>query len=512
MARNGSNQLHGLDIVVIGAGMGGLSAAAHLSAQGHRVRVLEATSRVGGKAGRREIDGFRFDTGPTLLTMADVVRRAFSAAGGDLDRDVGLLPIHPETRYFFADRRRVDVVQDAKETARNIERVFAGEGAAYERFIEHAATIWRLASEPYLEAPFTGYPAFMLRVLQRGLGAAKLGKNLGTLDSLARDFFRSSELRMFVERFATYVGGDPSRTSAAYANIAHVECTMGAMHPRGGMAAIALALAERLRARGVRITTDAPVSEVVLESSRVRAVRVKGDPTPIPCDAVIVNVDPQMAAESFLSRAASALDLAALRKRERSVSCYALLLGVEGSVGDLAHHTLYFPANYQREFTDLFREKVAPTDPTIYVNVPSLTEQGVAPEGCHSLYVLVNAPATGDQPERWSDGSTQIQTLDRAITQRLDELVPGISSRVRVRSRVTPLDIAALGSVGGAIYGEAPHGPTAPFRRPKQRVDAIKGLYLATGSAHPGGGVAMVTLGGEHVSTLVREDAPSLAR
>jgi phytoene dehydrogenase-like protein len=262
----------------------------------------------------------------------------------------------------------------------------------------------------------------------------------------------------------------------------------------------------------VRITTDAPVSEVVLESSRVRAVRVKGDPTPIPCDAVIVNVDPQTAAESFLSRAASALDLAALRKRERSVSCYALLLGVEGSVGDLAHHTLYFPANYQREFTDLFREKIAPTDPTIYVNVPSLTEQGVAPEGCHSLYVLVNAPATGDQPERWSDGSTQIQTLDRAITQRLDELVPGISSRVRVRSRVTPLDIAALGSVGGAIYGEAPHGPTAPFRRPKQRVDAIKGLYLATGSAHPGGGVAMVTLGGEHVSTLVREDAPSLAR
>jgi phytoene dehydrogenase-like protein len=175
-------------------------------------------------------------------------------------------------------------------------------------------------------------------------------------------------------------------------------------------------------------------------------------------------------------------------------------------VGELAHHSLYFPQDYRREFVDLFRKKTAPTDPTIYVNVPSLTEPGVAPEGCHSLYVLVNAPATGDQPALWDESGTRIQELDRVILDRLDELVPGISSRVRVRSRVTPLDIAALGSVGGAIYGEAPHGPTAPFRRPKQRVDAIKGLYLATGSAHPGGGVAMVTLGGEHVATLVHED------
>lgn len=495
-----------LDIVVIGAGMGGLSAAAHLSAQGHRVRVFEGTSRVGGKAGRREIDGFRFDTGPTLLTMADTVRRAFTAAGGDLDRDVGLLPIHPETRYFFTGGRRVDLVQDARETARNIDRVFEGEGAAYLRFIEHAATIWRYASEPYLEAPFHSYPAFAMRVLKRGLGAVKLGKNLGTLDGLARDFFRAPELRMFVERFATYVGGDPAQTSAAYANIAHVECTMGAMHPRGGMAAIALALADRLRARGVSITTDAPVLEVDTHGGRVRSVRVKGHDRAIQCDAVIVNVDPQTAAESFLSKSAEALEHGELARRERSVSCYALLLGVEGGVGDLAHHSLYFPQDYRREFVDLFRKKVAPTDPTIYVNVPSLTEPGVAPAGCHSLYVLVNAPATGDQPALWDESGTRIQELDRVILDRLDELVPGLSSRVRVRSRVTPLDIAALGSVGGAIYGEAPHGPTAPFRRPKQRVDAIKGLYLATGSAHPGGGVAMVTLGGEHVATLVRED------
>jgi phytoene desaturase len=501
-----------LDIVVIGAGMGGLSSAAHLRAQGHRVRVLEAGPRVGGKAGRREIDGFRFDTGPTLLTMADVVRRAFSAAGGDLDRDVGLLPIDPETRYFFSGGRTVDVTQDAERTARAIDAVFAGEGAAYKRFLAHASTIWRYASEPYLEAPFTSYGAFTLRVLKRGLGAVQLGKNLGTLDGLGREFFRAPELRMFVERFATYVGGDPSKTSAAYANIAHVECVMGAMHPRGGMAAIALALADRLRDRGVTITTDAPAVAVEVAGGRVRGVRVRGHEGLVRADAVICNVDPQTAGESFLSSCAGALDMGALRARERSVSCYALLLGVEGDVGRLAHHSLYFPGEYTREFADIYQRRIAPTEPAIYVNVPGLTERGVAPEGCHSLYVLVNAPATGDQPARWSAESEEVSRLDTAILRRLDELVPGLSSRVRVRSRVTPLDIAALGSVGGAIYGEAPHGPTAPFRRPKQRVDGVRGLYLATGSAHPGGGVAMVTLGGEHAATLVREDAATLAR
>lgn len=259
------------------------------------------------------------------------------------------------------------------------------------------------------------------------------------------------------------------------------------------------------------ITTDAAVQEVIVESGRVRAVRVKGAAEAIACDAVIVNVDPQTTAQRAFSLPAPRRWTCPRSSSASAASRATRSCSASEPVGELAHHTLYFPKDYRREFVDLFREKIAPTDPAIYVNVPSLTETGVAPEGCHSLYVLVNAPATGDQRERWSEDGTQIQTLDRAILAKLDELVPGISSRVRVRSRVTPLDIAALGSVGGAIYGEAPHGPTAPFRRPKQRVDSVRGLYLATGSAHPGGGVAMVTLGGEHVSTLVREDQQALA-
>ncbi|MDP3274010.1 MAG: phytoene desaturase family protein [Deltaproteobacteria bacterium] len=497
-----------LDIVVIGAGMGGLSAAAHLSAQGHRVTVLEQGPSVGGKAGRLEQDGFRFDTGPTLLTMADVLRRAFVAAGGDLDRDVGLLPIHPETRYFFSGGRTLDVTQDAVETASAIERVFAGEGRAYREFISHAATLWRYASEPYLEAPFTSYAGFAARVLKRGMGAVRLGKSLGTLRELSVERFRTDEMRAFVQRFATYVGGDPMHTSAAYANIAHVECTLGAQHPRGGMAAIAYALAKNLTARGVRIVLDTPARDVQFERDRVVSVRT--DHETLRAHAVVVNVDPQSAVESFLSHAAKALDLPALRARERSVSCYALLLGVRGDVAPLKHHSLYFCPDYAREFTDLFARKLPPGEPTLYVNVPSLTEPGVAPEGCHSLYVLVNAPATGDSPAQWDDDSDVVRALDAVILKRLEEIVPGISARIVTRARVTPRTIAALGSVGGAIYGEAPHGATAPFRRPKQRVDSLRGLYLATGSAHPGGGVPMVTLGGEHVARLIHEDLKNL--
>ncbi len=496
-----------LDVVVIGAGMGGLSAAAHLHAQGHRVKVFESQSEVGGKAGRRVVDGFRFDTGPTLLTMPDVLRRAFRAANASFDKHIELLPLHPETRYFFANGQRFDCLRDPEATAKQIDANYPGEGKNYRAFLKHAETVWKHASEPYLEAPFTSYAGFALRVFRRGFGAARLGRNFGTLNDLGAQYFASEQMRDFVGRFATYVGGDPAKTSAAYSNIAHLECTHGAMHPRGGMAAIAHALANSLREQNVLVRCDAKVEQVLFAQGAVHGVRVAGDDQLHRAQVVITNVDPEIVARGCLSAVSKELDVDTLKKRERSVSCYALLLGVEGAVGPLAHHNVYFPSKYADEFSSLFDQQRVNAEPTIYVNVPSLTEkQGVAPEGCHSLYVLVNAPATGDRQEQWTAESDNVARIDASIVRRLSELIPGIEQRIRVRSRVTPVDIESLGSVGGAIYGEAPHGQTAPFRRPKQRVDGVRGLYLVTGSAHPGGGIPMVTLGGEFAAQLVQRD------
>jgi phytoene desaturase len=492
--------------------MGGLSAAAHLSAQGHRVKVFESQSVVGGKAGRRVIDGFRFDTGPTLLTMPEVIRRAFSAVNASFDQQIELLALQPETRYFFANGRRFDCVRDAQQTAAHIDAMLVakGEGARYREFLKYAERVWSHASEPYLEAPFTGYLGFMGRVMKRGFGAARLGHSLGTLNTLAEQMFVSDELRAFVARFATYVGGDPAKTSAAYANIAHLECTHGATHPRGGMAAIAYALADSIKKAGVEIVCGAVVEQVLFSHDRVHAVKVRGAERVYPAQVVIVNVDPLTAARTCLSTVARALDVPTLAQRERSVSCYALLLGVEGGVGDLAHHNVYFPGKYADEFDAIYSHMRVCDEPTVYVNVPSVTEtQGVSPAGCHSLFALINAPATGDRHEQWCDDSAVVQRIDRTIVQRINELVPGIAERIIVRSRVTPMDIEALGSVGGAIYGEAPHGPSAPFRRPKQRVEGVKGLYLVGGSVHPGGGVPMVTLGGEFAAKLAARDFAS---
>lgn len=508
-----------LRVAVVGAGMGGLSAAAHLVRAGCEVTVFEASSEVGGKAGFVSREGFVFDTGPTLLTMPDVVRRAFEAAGGDLDRDVGTMPIAPLTRYFFAPRRptegprAVDVELDLERTRRNIERVFPGEGAGYARFLAHAARVWGFAGTPFLEAPFDGVADLAKRILSRGLAGLRDGASLGTLEGEARKHFATDEMRALALRFATYVGADPARASGAFAMIAHLELTEGAVHPRGGMGAIPRALARRLRERGVRIRTGAPVREVVTERGRdgrpiVRGVRIDGEGV-APFDAVVFNVDPQTAYERMVSsEVARRAPLASLRDRELSLSGYALLLGVDGPVAPLAHHTIYFPTDYAAEFRAVFGGARVPDEPTVYVCAPSLTEPGRAPDGSHALFVLVNAPPTGADAAAWS-GDT-CAAIDRVVLRRLDEIVPGLSSRVRVRERVTPRDIAALGSPGGAIYGQAPHGAMAPFQRPRQRCPVIEGAYFVGGSVNPGGGIPLVTLGGEHAATLLVADRGAL--
>lgn len=508
--KHGAGKARGrLRVAVAGGGLGGLSAASWLRKAGHEVVLLEASPRVGGKAGRVQLEGYRFDAGPTLLTLPEALRETFAAVGGDLDADVGLTRLEPVCRYFFPGGRRFDVGADEAASVASIDRAFAGEGARYRALLERSRSLWRHAGEPYLEAPYRGSVDFLSRVVKRGPGALRLSSSLDTLASLGRGLFRTPELRAFLGRFATYCGGDPEKSSATYAMIPHLEHELGAYHPRGGMHAVALALAHRLEQAGVTVRTRAPVEELLLQGSRVVGVRAGGHA--LRCDAVVANVDPEVVLSRWLPRSAKALaraaGLEALRGRERSLSGYALLLGVEGAPAELAHHNVLFPADYGAEFRALFEQGTVCPQPTLYVCNSAGLEADAAPPGCASLFVLVNAPPLrGDAaPEDGVD-----LALEERVLALLDTAFPGLRSRVRVRARVTPAELARLGSPGGAIYGEAPHGVTAPFRRVQQRCAALPGLYFVGGSVHPGGGVPMVTLGGRHAATLLEEDCSKL--
>jgi phytoene desaturase len=437
-------------VAVVGAGVGGLAAATELASAGHRVTVFERAAAPGGKCARVERGGFRWDAGPSLLTMPWVFR----------DLELDLLRVEPVTRYEFADGTSVELSADLPRALEALEAWSPGAGADWTRFLGTCAGMWR-ASERFL----TGPPPWPPR--RPGPGEpppdprdALRVKPWWTLRQLARAHARDPRLQMVIERFATYAGGDPRRSPAALALAGYVEHAFGAWHPRGGMYELVRAFVRRLEGRA-EVRLNEPVERILVSHGRVRGVSTAGGA--FPADAVVAAIDE-----------AAVRPLAGLpaRGRQPSLSGLALLLGVRS--GADTHHRILFPPDYDAEFDDIFVHRRMPRDPTIYVSVPSVTDPGDAPG---AWFVLVNAPAA------------DVDFDDTAVIERL-----GVEPVERVR--LTPRDF-------GPIYGAAPHGRLAALKRPGNRVRGIEGLWLAGGTVHPGGGLPLVTLGGQSVARQI---------
>jgi phytoene desaturase len=429
-------------VAVVGAGVGGLAAAIELAARGHDVTVFERGPAAGGKCARVERGGVRWDAGPSLLTLPWVFD----------DLDVELLRVEPVTRYEFADGSVLELSADLPRALAALEAWSPGTGGDWARFLGTCASMWA-ASERFLTGPPPWPPRRDVRADPRD---ALRVKPWWTLRDLARSHTRDPRLRMVIERFATYAGGDPRRVPAALAVAGYVEHAFGAWHPRGGMYELVLAMVRRLEELGGELRLNTPVERIVIKGGRARGV------DGFAADGVITDVDEAVVRKHLLGRPR--------RARPRSLSGLALLLGVREPA--TAHHRILFPADYDAEFDDIFVHRRMPRDPTIYVSVPSVTDPGE-----HGWFVLVNAPAT---PADWD--ATEAQVIEK------------LGVDVVERARVTPADL------GGAIYGAAPHGRLASLRRPGNRIRGVDGLWLTGGTVHPGGGLPLVTLGGRMVA------------
>lgn len=486
-------------VVVIGAGLGGLSAAIHLASAGQRVIVLERNPMVGGKMGEIRQAGYRWDTGPSVITMRPVIEDLFKAAGRSLDDYLHLQAVEPLTRYYYPDGTVIDLSRDLPTTLEQIRQIEPSDVEGYLRFLAYTARLHRIVGPVFI---YNQPPSLrdVLRVPRRDALAVD---GLRSMQQAIRSFVRSPHLRQLLGRFATYVGASPYQAPATLNVIAHVELNQGVWYPQGGIYRLAEVYAQLAEELGVEVRTGCSAVHIEVQNERVEGVHL-ADRSFLPARSVVANLDITSVYQDLLPALPVIKSKAARLARQRpSGSGFALLLGVRGAHPELVHHNIFFSADYKTEFEQIFARGVPPNDPTIYAALTCRSTPADAPPEGENWFVLVNAPALGPA---W-DWPSQVQAYAELVLERLAGFGFDIRAKIEVQHSLTPQDLQKMsGAYRGALYGFSSNSRWAAFRRPANRSAEIKGLYFAGGTTHPGGGVPMVTLSGKVAAHMLLED------
>jgi phytoene desaturase len=509
------------DVVVIGAGLGGLGTAVLLASRGYRVVVCERAAQVGGKLGRFTRHGFTFDTGPHLLTLPDVWRGIFAETGDRLEGLVDIVSVDPACSYRFADGTVLEVPNASRVAVQaSLDLALGpGTGRQWGRLLDRAEEMWRVTRGPFLEAPLGGARTLLAQA-RRADHVATVAP-WATLRDLGRSTLRDPRLRMLLERYATYSGSDPRRAPAVLATVPFVEQTYGAWYLPGGMYRLAELLAERARDLGVEIRIGTGVREIVARDApgphgwRTTGVRLT-DGTRVRCDVVVANADAAHVYHDLLPGPQGELGRRGLRRATASLAGFVVLMALRGRTPGLRHHSVLFPRDYDAEFDSIFgvarhRGACRPAwDPTVYVSVPD--DPATRPDDDHEAwFVLVNAPR--HRPGEpgvgidWTSPGLAGRYADRVLDV-LAERGLDVRDRVLFREVRTPADLErTTGTAGGSIYGTSSNGPRSAFLRPANASN-VERLFLVGGSAHPGGGIPLVGMGARIVSDLVTTRHP----
>ncbi|MEJ0014697.1 MAG: phytoene desaturase family protein [Actinomycetota bacterium] len=493
-------------IVVIGAGVGGMTVAARLAKQGHNISIYEASDRTGGKCRTEWIGDYAFDTGPSLLTLPAIYKDFFIKTGPRFEKVLTIQPVNPSFTYNFVDGKSVDFINlDLPKTCAAIDQSLGVDaGNSWHSLMQRAEAMWDIARVPFIQSELRSiWGLLKRRDLLTGIRRIAPFKSLRTVTN---QYTKDKHIQMITDRYATYTGSDPRKAPAALLTIPFVETSFGAWHLAGGIGQLSVALEDRCQLLGIPIHLNSRVTVINTNGDKISGITLD-DGTIVEADIVIANADAEIVYNQLLDpniRAARS-ERKKLKQSEKSLAGFSLLLGLDNSkitdpAPQLNHHTVFFPKNYDAEFDDIFTKKIPVTDPTIYICSPK-DPLMVRRENTESWSILINAPrhdpGTGWD---WSTGGTEYA---QKIIEKLDSLGLKVSSRLDVMEFRTPLDLQnATSAPGGSIYGTSSNGAMSAFSKAKNR-SPVKGLYCVGGSAHPGGGLPLVGMSAELVAEII---------
>lgn len=502
-------------IGIIGGGLGGLAAACTLAARGHEVTLFERNPWVGGKAAVLEVDGYRFDMGPTILTLPSVLRRIFAEAGRRLESELDLIRLDPQWRSFFSDGSTLDLVADAQRMAGLLATFSPGTATAagYERFMELSERLNDISQRYFFYRSIGGLrDMFVPRDLARAtvlrdVLAMRMGRTVG---GTIRSFVPDPRVAQMLDHFTQYVGSAPDNSPAVLCGIAHMQTDEGVWYPRGGIGAVPAALRALAVDLGVEFHTETGVRRILVEGGSVSGVETE-DGRRHALAAVVSNSDTVRTHRELLEGPVSKRFLDR-RDYEPACSGVVLYLGLKKRYEHLLHHDFVFSRDPHEEFDAIYRRGEPAPDPTCYVCAPAATDPSVAPAGGEALYVLVHTPYL--RPHH--DWKAMFPAYRRRILQKLAETagLHDLEERIVVERALTPADIHTRYHVlNGAIYGLASHGRFLGAFKPANRSPDLGGLYFAGGSAHPGPGMPMALMSGwTAADTLDRDGLVSPVR
>ena len=482
---------------VIGAGIAGIASAIRLANKGYRVEVFEANAYPGGKLSEIEQEGYRFDAGPSLFTMPELVEELFELSGERPEDHFQYQRLPVNCHYFYEDGTFIEAFADPADFAREVAQKTDESAEAIQRSLQHSAFLYDRLAELFMKRSLHRWQTFVNRqALRSYLSLHKLDFFRTMYQANAQQFKDPRVVQLF-NRYATYNGSDPYQTPATMNIIPHLEFNNGAFFPTQGMYSITTSLWQLAQRLGVKFHFGVRVEEILLMGRKVAGIRIGSEKRE--ADVVVSNMDVVNTYRRLLPNTSPP---ARLLKQPKSSSALIFYWGIQHSFPQLDLHNIFFSRNYRAEFEHIFQHGDIHTDPTVYLNITAKYKPDDAPAGHENWFTMINVPNNAGQD--WD--ALIAQARDNVVAKLSRMLEVDVASLIANESILDPRSIESkTSSSQGALYGNSSNNRYAAFLRHANFSRRFRGLYFCGGSVHPGGGIPLSLLSAKIMADQVDE-------